>query len=159
MARRRIRIADFRGEPAELELPDGTVYLIRGDLPMEVVNYLGDFEERGTSTDDEHKVEEFDRWLEEGRQIIQKIVREGSPEQRDVELPAFSPQELMGIMGAMVGGESVGEALALALNDGIGEAVQEQRAKQAAEEAAEDPPKRATARGRKTAAAPSTKPS
>lgn len=164
MARKRIRIADFRGEPAELEMPDGTVYLIRGDLPMEVVNYIGDFEERGTDGTAEEDVEEFDRWLTEGHDLIQKIVREGAPDQRDAELPALSPQEMLGIMGAMIGGESVGEALAKALNDGIGESMRERAELDKAERAAEkdaDPPKPAKrpARARKTAATPaSTKP-
>jgi hypothetical protein len=142
MARRRIRVADFRGEPIELEMPGGEVYLVRGDIPMDVVVHMADLEERldieveGMDDDEatRAKGEEFERWLEEGRELLQRTVREGDPSQREVVIPSLTAHELMGVFGAMVGGESVGVAIAAAMVAGVGEALERKRV-QAAEEA------------------------
>jgi hypothetical protein len=130
MARKRIRVADFRGEPAEIEFPDGSVYLVRGDFPVEVVTFMADLEERAPDADEEPDADEVDifhGWLSEGHALLQRMVREGDPAQKDVELPSLSPHELMGIMGALIGGETVGLALAEALSAGLGEALERKR--------------------------------
>lgn len=153
MARKRITVASFRGEPAELEMPDGKVYLIRGDLPMEIIQHMADFEERGG---DEQEAGDFDAWLGEGRNLIEKLVREGSPDQRDAVLPPMSPQEVVGVMGAMIGGESVGRAIAEAMNAGIGQALADRNEIEDAERAT-DPTQPTTTRAKPTAARRSTK--
>lgn len=120
MARRRIKVSSFRGEDIEVEFPDGTVYPIRGDLPMDLVVLLSELDEEGQEADESGEKEDFDAWFARAKGLIMDLIREKTPDAPEMNL---SPQEVLGLAGAIVGGESVGQAIADALNAGLAEAV------------------------------------
>lgn len=124
MARRKISVSAFRGEPVEIEFEAGTsaagepvkaqTFPVRGDLPMEVVNWLAAIEEE--SQDALQDGDGDMKWMQDGQEVLERLIREMTPA---AVLPALSPQELLGVMGALVGGESVGQAIAQAMSDGL----------------------------------------
>jgi hypothetical protein len=118
MAKRRISVRDFRGDDVEIEWSDGTVYTVRGDLPMEIVNWMAALEEDSQEQDPNDEDVSFD-FLDGGQELLEKLVQESNPNVV-LPLPKLSPQELLGTMGALVGGDSVGDAVARAIGDSLG---------------------------------------
>lgn len=116
MAKRRISVAQFRGEDAEIEFANGDVYPVRGDLPMEVVLYMAEIDD-ASNDDDEGSLD----WVDRGRGLLTDLIREKTPK---AKLPMLSPQEILGTLASLVGGESVGQALSEAMTLGLAEAVE-----------------------------------
>lgn len=117
MAKRRISVAQFRGEDAEIEFANGDVYPVRGDLPMEVVLYMSEIDD-ASQNDDEGSLD----WVDRGRGLLTDLIQEKTPK---AKLPMLSPQEILGTLASLVGGESVGQALSEAMTLGLAEAVEQ----------------------------------